>query len=188
MLSKVGIQSKTYWEVQERYMHNYAEWFAKRLRDVLGDMSQTELIEIMKENGYEIKAGRLSHYMQGRNYPDPDALAAIAKAIGVSVDYLLGLTEEKTPVEELKEKLAIAKGEGQVDKILAILSKEQRAQVLTYAEYLSIQPSPGMTTRQREQLEMLNILNSIERNYTPAVRREVEQVLRGRGLPVDGDT
>jgi transcriptional regulator with XRE-family HTH domain len=178
------VQTKKMWGV---LMLNYAEWFAARLRSLLGEMTQTDLIVLMRQNGYEMKAGRLSHYMQGRNYPDPDVLAQFAKAFEVSADYILGLTEETTPVEELKEQLAAARGNGQVDKIISRLTKEQREQVLGYAEYLAAQNTPVLTQREREQEEILVMLKSVEKLCGRAVRLQIEQSLRGRGLPLDND-
>lgn len=162
-------------------MGSYAEWFAKRLRDVLGDMPQTELITIMKGNGVEIKAGRLSHYMQGRNYPDPDVLAAIAKAFGVSTDYLVGLTDDKRPVDELREQLAIAKGKSKVDNILEILDKDQRAQVLAYAEFLATQGS-ATSERQDRKEDALEMLRLIDATLGEPARKAIERAMYTSGL------
>lgn len=115
---------------------DYAEWFAARLRCAMGGMSQAELIGILRENGFEMMQQRLSHYMQGRNYPDPPVLKELAHAIGVSADWLLGLTEQQLPAEDLNEMASRARGEGRIDKIMRQLPPEQQREVLSYAEYL----------------------------------------------------
>jgi transcriptional regulator with XRE-family HTH domain len=93
----------------------------------------------LAENGFEMTGGRLSHYMQGRNYPDPPVLTELAKALGVSADWLLGLTEESLPVDDLVEMLGAAQVENYADKIsktLNTLSREEKQQVIQYAEFL----------------------------------------------------
>lgn len=129
-LSKMNMMA---WEI---FMTNYSEWFAGRLRETMGSMTQAELLKILAENGCQIAQPRLSHYMQGRNYPDPPILAHLARALEVSADYLLGLTEETATVAELAETIAIAKGEGRINGLFNKLSKDEREQVSAFAEYL----------------------------------------------------
>jgi transcriptional regulator with XRE-family HTH domain len=114
----------------------YSLQFAERLRDARGEMPQTELLSLLKEQGLELTQARLSHYENGRNYPDPPILAALATALGVSADWLLGLTTEELPVADLQEKLAAATGEHRINKIMRKLPKDKQEQVMTFAEYL----------------------------------------------------
>lgn len=158
------------------------EGFAKRLRDTLGSMTQSDLMVVMKENGFEITQARLSHYMQGRNYPDPPVLAELAKGMGVSADYLLGLTDEPSPTSELLEKLATSKGEGALDKLLDKLSREQRQQVVTFAEYLVAQAAPAQPSPAEMRANILAMLESVERNLGSAARKEFERGLREIGF------
>lgn len=120
----------------EMRMDEYAEWFGARLREALGEMKQVDLVEDIKENGFEISAGQLSHYMQGRRYPDPPVLREIARALDVSADWLLGLTDKSEPVAELVEQLAHAKGESPIDKVMKELPPSEREQVMGFAKYL----------------------------------------------------
>lgn len=114
----------------------YAQEFAGRLTDALGSMKRTELARLITESGLELEPGRLTHYFSGRNYPDPPILAAICKALGISADWVLGLTETDTPVAELEEKLAAATGEDRINKLMRGMSKAKQKQVLDFAEYL----------------------------------------------------
>lgn len=66
--------------------------------------------KVSKERGYSIaeverKAGVSTNYMyqwKKRN-PNPETLASVAKVLNVSVDYLLGKTDEKSTADKPKE-------------------------------------------------------------------------------------
>lgn len=45
----------------------------------------------------EVSRAALSHYEKSRRQPDIDTLVKIAAELGVSVDYLLGLTNDPNP-------------------------------------------------------------------------------------------
>lgn len=173
--------------IEATTMKDYAEWFARRLRDTLGDRQQSDLLQLMKENGFEMKGGRLSHYMNGRNYPDPPVLAELARALDVSADYLLGLTEEKMPVEDLREIAASAKGESRINRLLKALPDEAERQVIDFAEYLVMRQSSAednLTPRQRAIARAQRTLASVEKEFGEAVRIELEKIIRTKGLPL----
>jgi transcriptional regulator with XRE-family HTH domain len=49
----------------------------------------------------------VSRYRSGERAPDPNTLAAICRAVGVSADYLLGLTEyDPAAADELRREIA----------------------------------------------------------------------------------
>lgn len=176
-------------------MDTFAEWFAKRLRDALGDTPQADLLRLLKQNGFEIAQARLSHYMQGRNYPDPPVLKQLAMTLEVSTDWLLGLTEEKLPVADLEEMLRTAKGESRIDLVANKLTADKKQQVLQFAEYLLAQEgnqaergrvvlsgTSNLAESQRIQTEARQWLDSIERARGVDVRKEIEKTLRDKGI------
>lgn len=65
--------------------------FMRRLKDVrlLRDLKQSELAEMA---GVHVAA--ISHYEAGSRSPTLDNLASIAMALKVSVDYLLGISDD----------------------------------------------------------------------------------------------
>lgn len=67
--------------------------FMQRMKETMQEkgIRQTDLVE---KTG--IDKGALSSYMNGRYMPNAEKVAKIAKALGVSVDYLLGKEEAKT--------------------------------------------------------------------------------------------
>ena len=62
-----------------------------RIREQRG-LSQAELAEMVSLNSQQIY-----RYENGRTEPDGEIVARIAVALGVSSDYLLGLTDYETP-------------------------------------------------------------------------------------------
>ena len=70
--------------------------FATRLREVMASKgtNQTKLAaQLMEEHGQTMQRQTLSQYMNGQSKPDTERLAMLCKTLGVSADYLLGLTE-----------------------------------------------------------------------------------------------
>lgn len=67
---------------------------AKRIRDTISSkkMTQTKLEELSG-----IKRQQLSNYANGTTAPSSDILGKLAKALSVSADYLLGLTDDPAP-------------------------------------------------------------------------------------------
>jgi len=67
--------------------------FMQRMKETMQEkgIRQTDLVE---KTG--IDKGALSSYMNGRYMPNAEKVAKIAKALGVSVDYLLGKEEAQT--------------------------------------------------------------------------------------------
>lgn len=180
---------------------DYAEWFAARLREALGAMQQSELIKLIKQNGFDMQQQRLSHYFQGRNYPDPPVLKELAKALGVSADWLLGLTEQPLPVADLDEMAAQARGEGRINRILKNLPKDKQQQVIQFAEYLlsrqSLSQSDGTAAGSDEAVlnesrriasEARQWLDSIQRTRDLKTRQEIEKIFRDKNLFVGDST
>lgn len=64
--------------------------FAKRLRELRGDMTQAEFAEVIG-----ISRGSVSFYENEERTADIEVLSSISKKFNVSVDYLLGNTEIK---------------------------------------------------------------------------------------------
>ena len=75
--------------------------FATRLQEVMKKRgeNQTTLAAKITEQSCVIQRQSISQYMQGQSKPDTTRLTAICKALKVSADYLLGLsdTERKSP-------------------------------------------------------------------------------------------
>lgn len=171
---------------QENEFLEYGKQFAARLRDALGAMKKAELSRLLTEYEVVLDAGRLAHYFSGRNYPDPPILAALCRALGVSADWVLGLTKEEQPVADLEEKLAAATGEGKINKLMRDMSRQKKQQVLDFAEYLlsregkakryvpKISPLPP-TEKQRNLAMIRARLASVEKDYGVLARLDMEQ-------------
>lgn len=172
------------------------QWFAQRLRKALGDTPQAEIIALMKENGFEITQQRLSHLFQGRNYPDPPTLRELVRALAVSSDWLLGLTDQSLPADDLNEMLSHAKGEGRINKLMRNLPQDKQAQVLQFAEFLQSRQSSNGTagshvnaTSEAQQIarDAEKLLDLIERTRGLDKRHEVERLFRDKNIMLDRD-
>lgn len=174
-------------EVKEA--EGYAKEFAGRLKDALGAMKLTELSRLLAESRVELDPGRLAHYFSGRNYPDPPIFAALCRALGVSADWALGMTETELPVADLEEKLAAATGQDKINKIMQGMNKARQKQILDFAEYLLAQE----TNTEREQprrsrlpldeaqrnLAMIKArLDSVEEKWGIDGRRDMKRQIR----------
>jgi transcriptional regulator with XRE-family HTH domain len=191
---------KQHTPVDEAHMSDkFIEFFSSRLRDALvaGSMSQVDLLKLFAENKLDMTQQRLSHYMQGRNYPDPPAFRDLVKMLGVSADWVLGLTEESLPAETLNEMANSARGEAHINKIMRNMSKERQRQVIAFAEFLltqeqkdrtqvvpAISPLP-LSERQRNITAIRTILESVEREHGTTARRDMERTIREEFSNVD---
>lgn len=53
----------------------------------------------------DISPATLSQYVKNKRKPDPETLAKIAKVCNVSTDFLIGLTDDPTPISSKGENL-----------------------------------------------------------------------------------
>lgn len=122
------------------------QWFASKLREALEAMgaTQADLQKLLEEAGHPIEQQRLSHLMQGRNYPNPEDLKELVKALGVSADWTLSLTSQSLPAADLDEMVLRSKGEGRIDRAMRDLAKEEQDQVLAFAEFLRFRRRGGL--------------------------------------------
>lgn len=97
--------------------------FADRLKRAVknSDMNQAELADKIG-----VDRTSISHWQRGKHTPNPEQIQKLAKALGVTSDYLLGL-EKETWFFELPEELRdFIKGE--------ILSGNDYLEVASYAK------------------------------------------------------
>ena len=66
--------------------------FRKRIQLLLAESGQTQL-EISKSTGINNKL--LNHYMNGKIIPGPDNLVALGEYFEVSIDWMLGASEDR---------------------------------------------------------------------------------------------
>ncbi len=103
----------------------------------------TRLKELRKEKGllqkdvaekFEVATSTYSYWEQGKFEPDSETLKKLADFFGVSVDYLLGNDETKTPslhIPDAYKSLPVAFSEG-----LKGLTQEDIDDVIRFMEFL----------------------------------------------------
>lgn len=69
--------------------------FCKRLNECL---KQKGIEQKMLAEKLGIHKGTVSSYFTGRAFPNPNALYEIARFFNISLDYLMGLTDEPKPL------------------------------------------------------------------------------------------
>ncbi len=73
--------------------------FASRLTKIMGDrgLNQTHLqAKIFEQSGKTLQRQTISLYMNGQSKPDTERLTLICRALDVSADYLLGISEQES--------------------------------------------------------------------------------------------
>lgn len=86
------------------------------------DLTQDDLAEILRINKHSI-----SSYERNKSEPPDTIKIAIAQFFNVSVDYLLGLTDVPTPVEEQNQSLRLPNG----------FPRKMLPELMNYIEYLT---------------------------------------------------
>ena len=78
--------------------------FAQRLTETMKERgeNQTTLAAKLTVQYGAVQRQTISLYMNGQSKPDAERVAAIAKVLGVSSDYLLGLSDTQTPFMDLR--------------------------------------------------------------------------------------
>lgn len=159
--------------------------FGKRLKfaRMERDLTQIALRDQM-EGLYGVSIGEtyISELERTDRMPSLEVAAAMAKVLDVSIDYLGLLIGE--PVSWRRQEAVdnyISEEADAVAKLVDEMRPEQRFLVLNLAKSIAGVP----TQRQREDSAIHDMLGSIERNHGRIVRREIEQILRDRGILID---
>ena len=71
----------------------YQKNFSKRLKELIKEKKMTQR-QLSERTG--LTESVICHYVAGRRFPDGIVLCHLASALGVSVDYLIGETKEKS--------------------------------------------------------------------------------------------
>lgn len=161
------------------------ETFGKRLRvlRIDRDLSQGNLRDHMeKRHNVAIGETYISELERTAKMPSLEVAAAMARVLDVSIDYLALLIDDALPFRRQPAPEPYFSGEAdEVAKLVDAMSAQQRELLLNLARNMASPPS----LRARERADIRDALDSIERRFGRDVRREVEQIMRNKGLPVD---
>jgi repressor LexA len=103
------------------------------LKNVLKELRGKTSQEVIA-NGIGISRARYSHYETGRSEPDNETLLKIASYYDVSIDYLLGNTQIKEPIKNIKTP-PVPYGD-QPGVIINVLGKIVAGEALEAVEYI----------------------------------------------------
>lgn len=107
-------------------------------------ISQLELAKLLN-----ISNTTLSQYESGKRIPNDEIKKNIAIYFNVSIDYLLGLTDIKEPINEIIKKGEVAiKPPSEIEKIYESLPAEEKKMLEDYGDYLETRAK--LTDRNKE--------------------------------------
>ncbi len=152
--------------------------FGKRLKVLRIDrgLSQIELRDAMKKHGVDIGETYISELERSAKMPMLDVAAAMAQALGVTVDYLALIVEEALPLERAEPEPHYMTPEAdEVARLVDDMSKDQRGLVVELARSLMLPPQ----TRQQRRSIALEILELVERKFGLVARQEIEKRVQG---------
>lgn len=107
--------------------------FGKRLRYLReeNDLSQIELAKTLN-----ITSQALSQYELNKRMPDTEMVRRIAKYFNVSVDFLLGESDERTPAHKIKEEYESE--EAEIEELMERFNVHLNGEVLTTEDKNSV--------------------------------------------------
>ena len=119
-------------------MNTYKPPLADRLQDcrVKLGLTQKEIVQELKQRfGITIRQSYLSALETGaKDAPTLPLLAALAQILETSVDYLLGVTDNRMSVREIEQEARAGGTGGKLNQILARLPRKMQAELLSVAE------------------------------------------------------
>lgn len=107
----------------------------RRARETM-QVSQGDLVEELARHGIDRTQGSMSQIENGKRLPSIEILYIATRYLETSADYLLGFTENELSAHDLEEEIATAKGGGRISRIMRLLSRDKKRQVVEFAEYL----------------------------------------------------
>lgn len=128
-------------------------------------LEQKEVLAELKKYGLDRTQGSLSQIERGIRLPSVEMLYVLASYLQTSTDYLLGLTDNELSAADIQEEIATGRGEGKIDKLMNRLSREQRQQVVNFAEYLLAQSGRAEEIARNNEAGFEAALNTIQRKY-----------------------
>lgn len=102
--------------------------FAQRLKQL---RKQKKLTQTELANELNLSHGAIAMWETDKRQPDNETLIRLADFFGVSVDYLLGRSEEKTPPDD-----DLSEGEKKLVELATYLTDEEREEIIKYIDYL----------------------------------------------------
>lgn len=111
-------------------MRQKVSTFAERLQEALDDKGYRQR-DLMNLTG--ISRDQISHYLCGDYRPKVDRLFLMARALGVTEDWLQGYDVEKYPKSVLKEEYQVG---NEILDIFDHLNSQGQSSLLEYARYL----------------------------------------------------
>ena len=118
---------------------------ADRLRGLRGTESQTAFAA-----RFGLKQAIYSHYETGRKKPSLEVLVEMAKTLGATTDYLLGLSDDPPPLRASLSAVASAKADAPETSIKVRDIKNNSAPVIVGSNNTVVAPPPSSSSSKKK--------------------------------------
>lgn len=165
----------------------------QRLSEGDKKFTQEVLARELAQSGYSVQSGQIGHVENATKFPSIPLLVALADFFGTSLDFIVGRTKNLSSIAAIDEDLQTGGISGRLGDIYKKLPLERQEEVYRFAEALNlivqtdlpqIAPLP-LNRRQRRKSAVRALLDLIQRERGTAVRDEIEEMLRSKGIPID---
>lgn len=165
----------------------------QRLSEGDKKFTQEVLARELAQSGYSVQSGQIGHVENATKFPSIPLLVALADFFGTSLDFIVGRTKNLSSIAAIDEDLQTGGISGRLGDIYKKLPLERQEEVYRFAEALNlivqtdlpqIAPLP-LNRRQRRKSAVRALLDLIQRERGTAVRDEIEETLRSKGIPID---
>jgi transcriptional regulator with XRE-family HTH domain len=154
----------------------FLDTFGKRVRILRQERgwTQNQLIDALKTVGVDIGRSYVSEWERTDKMPSGEVVAALARVLETTADYLLLLTDDAEIVENTQEVDAISEEAEEVAHIVDSMTPERRADVLAIVRALHNEDTAESTALKRYDI----IMEKIRRRDGDAGVARAEELLR----------
>lgn len=135
-----------------------------------------------------VSIGTISNYENGVHYPDLETLCRFAEYFSVTTDYLLDLTDNAIPIDDLNIELASNYTVGTALNAMLELSSASRKQLTRYLNMIKkcdeeIPEKNRLINRQRQTLERQKQEIERQKQLIDQQEQEIERLKQALGEP-----
>lgn len=129
----------------------------KQLREEKG-VNRENIAELLS-----ISYSSIAKYEINERFPDKESLIKLSRFFNVSIDYLLGVTDIREPLEEIIKKGQVTvKPPSDIEKLYESLPAEEKKQFKDFGEFLKVRS--GMNDKQREDCSTSDTIEVKKKN------------------------
>lgn len=154
------------------YMNSYGK--RQRLLRMDLQMTQKDLADAVTRHGVQMGQGYVSELERTDKVPLGDVVAAVAKVLNTSTDFLLQMTDDATPLNDINNKdNYISPQAGEAATIIDNLDEDTRDAVMALLRYMDNRD----TERRDLHVEMAALLTAGITHFDDTLRKNAQALL-----------